>query len=115
MGPGEGNVREALEYLAKSNAVRKIYVKNRRTRPQKLTRQPKAFLEERDALLAKRTGHCWGLDWETQLVGDGELLPPRPLQISLGDALIIEVPQSDEQGEYRYVSNAYMDRIDVLS
>eukprot|EP00440_Ansanella_granifera_P026244 gb/GFBE01028499.1/.p1 GENE.gb/GFBE01028499.1/~~gb/GFBE01028499.1/.p1 ORF type:complete len:546 (+),score=139.99 gb/GFBE01028499.1/:1-1638(+) len=113
--PGEGNTTAMLQYLSKPNAELKLYVKNARKRPSRLTRQPRAFLEEREALFAQRTGGCWGLDWETQLVGDGEKLPPRPMMINVGDTLIVEVPQTDEGGEYRYVANAFMDKVDVLS
>mmetsp|Transcript_53878 Transcript_53878/g.138784 ORF Transcript_53878/g.138784 Transcript_53878/m.138784 type:complete len:514 (-) Transcript_53878:313-1854(-) len=88
--PGEGNTQAMLQYLSKPNAELKLYVKNQRKRPSKLVRQPRVFDDERDALLAKRTGQCWGLDWETQLVGEGHPLPPRPTLLSLGDALIIE-------------------------
>lgn len=112
---GEGNTSAMLQYLSKPNAATKLFVKNFRKRPSKLVRQPRAFLEERDLLLSKRSGQCWGLDWETQLVGDGMVLPPRPLIIKLGDALVVEVPQSDDNGEYRYVSSVFMDRNDVLS
>ena len=49
-------------------------------------------------MMAKCTGNRWGLDWETQLVGDGSVLPPRPLVIKMGDALAIEVPISDDGG-----------------
>lgn len=113
--PGEGNVAAMLQYLTKPNAELRLFVKNQRKRPSKLVRQPRAFLEERDQLLAKRVGQCWGLDWETQLVGEGSVLPPRPLLVKLGDAVVIEVPQSDDNGEYRYVTSVFMDRNDVLS
>ncbi|CAE7220602.1 unnamed protein product [Symbiodinium natans] len=113
--PGEGNTTAMLSYLSKPNAELKLYVKNLRKRPSKLVRQPRAFLEERDGLFAQRTGPCWGLDWETQLVGEGEKLPPRPMVMQVGETLIVEVPQTDENGEYRYMANAYMDKTDVLS
>jgi len=112
---GEGNTAGMLTYLSKPNAELRLFVKNVRKRPSKLVRQPRAFLEERDLLLSKRVGQCWGLDWETQLVGEGMLLPPRPLVIKTGDSMVIEVPQSDDNGEYRYVSSVYMDRNDILS
>eukprot|EP00747_Dinoflagellata_sp_TGD_P164166 gnl/TRDRNA2_/TRDRNA2_183711_c0_seq1.p1 gnl/TRDRNA2_/TRDRNA2_183711_c0~~gnl/TRDRNA2_/TRDRNA2_183711_c0_seq1.p1 ORF type:complete len:563 (-),score=129.93 gnl/TRDRNA2_/TRDRNA2_183711_c0_seq1:96-1784(-) len=113
--PGEGNIQDTLEYLSKPNSEKKLYVKNVRARPKKLTKQPVAFLEERDVLLPKKVGQSWGLDWETQLVGDGSKLPPFPLVVSLGDAIVVEVPQSDESGEYRYACAVYMDKPDVLS
>merc|ERR1711870_197605 len=49
------------------------------------------------------------------IVGDGELLPPRPMLIMVGDALVVEVPQTDDNGEYRYVSSIFMDGVDILS
>lgn len=110
----EGNTQAMLQYLSKPNAEQKLFVKNVRKRPSRLSRQPRAFLEERDQLFAQRTGACWGLDWETQLVGDGEKLPPRPMMMQVGETLIIEVPQTDEAGEYRYVASAFMDKTDVL-
>lgn len=113
--PGEGTTNSFLQHLTKPSAELKIFVKNMRKRPSKLVRQPRAFLEERDALLSKHTGQCWGLDWETQLVGDGMLLPPRPLTIKVGDSLVIEVPQSDDNGDYRYSTSVFMDRSDLLS
>jgi len=112
---GEGNVQATLEYLSKPNAAHRIFVKNQRKRPTKLVRQSLAFMDEREALLAKRTGQCWGVDWETQLVGDGEKLPNMPVTINIGDALVIEVPTADDSGEYRYVSSVFMDRVDVVS
>lgn len=113
--PGEGNASAMLQYFTKPNAEMKLFVKNCRRRPAKLTKQPRAFMEERDQLLMKRVGQCWGLDWETQLVGGGTVLPPRPLAVKVGDALVIEIPISDEGGEYRYVCSVFMDRSDVLS
>lgn len=113
--PGEGNVQAMLQYLSKPNAELKLFVKNVRKRPTKLVKQPRAFLEEREGIMQKRIGQQWGLDWETQLVGLGSKLPPRPFAITLGEALVIEVPQTDDAGEYRYVANVYMDRTDVLS
>jgi len=112
---GEGNIQAMLTYLTKPNADLRLFVKNQRKRPAKLARQPRAFLEERDTLLAKRTGQCWGLDWDTQLVGEGMLLPPRPLTIKIGDALVVEVPQTNDNGEYRFASSVFMDRTDVIS
>jgi len=112
--PGEGNVQSMLDYLSKPNASPRLYVKNKRQRPKKLKRMQRAFLEERDALLAKHTGVCWGLDWETMTVGLGEQCP-RPMVISPNDALIVEVPRSDSNGEFGYVWASYMDATDVLS
>lgn len=112
---GEGNTQAMLQYLCKPSAEFKLFVKNLRKRPTKLVRQPRAFLEERDALFAQRTGQSWGLDWETQLVGLGQTLPPRPMIMAVGDTLIIEVPQTDDHGDFRYVATAYMDKSDVLS
>lgn len=111
---GEGNVKDALDYLSKPNASPRLYVKNRRQRPKKLKRMQRAFLEERDSLLKQQTGVCWGLDWETQTVGVGEKCP-RPMVISVNDALIVEVPRSDNNGEFGYASAVYMDSTDVLS
>jgi len=113
--PGQGNTAAMLQYLSKPSAELKLFVKNTRKRPTKLIRQPRAFLEERDSLFAARVGGAWGLDWETQLVGDGESLPPRPMMMQQGETLIIEVPQTDENGEYRYVANAFMSTTEVLS
>jgi len=118
--PGEGNVKECLEYLSKASADPRLFVKNNRRRAANLIRQARAFLEEREGLLAKRTGQCWGIDWETTLVF-GEDVPPRPgtsanaLTLQLGDALIIEVPETALGGEYRYVVDIFMDGTDVLS
>lgn len=112
---GEGNTAAMLQYLTKPSADLRLFVKNVRKRPARLVRQPRAFLDERETIFAARTGCCWGLDWETQLVGEGEALPPRPMVIQLGETLVIEIPQTDEGGEYRYVANCYMDNTDVLS
>mmetsp|Transcript_64817 Transcript_64817/g.200708 ORF Transcript_64817/g.200708 Transcript_64817/m.200708 type:complete len:339 (+) Transcript_64817:605-1621(+) len=113
--PGEGNVQAMLQYLCKSQADLRLFVKNVRKRPQKLTKQPRAFLEERDGIMARRTGQCWGLDWETQLVGDGMLLPPRPMIVSTGDALVVEVPVECGAPLDRYTCSIYMDETSVLS
>jgi len=113
--PGEGNISAMLQYFTKPNADLRLYIKNQRKRPSKLSRQPRAFLEERDQLLARRVGQCWGLDWETQLVGMGNLLPPRPLTIKTGDALVIEVPQTSDGGDYAYATSVFMDATEVLS
>ena len=95
---GEGNAQPMLQYLQKKKVGMKLFVKNVRRRPGRLAKVQKAFTEERDQLMAKCTGNRWGLDWETQLVGDGSVLPPRPLVIKMGDALAIEVPISDDGG-----------------
>lgn len=113
--PTDGNTAAMLQYFCKPNAELKIFVKNARKRPTKLIRQPRAFLEERERMLAKRTGQSWGIDWDTQLTGDGYPVPPRPLQIKLGEALVVEVPQSAGSSTYPIVSSVYMDRDDVLS
>mmetsp|Transcript_81154 Transcript_81154/g.250456 ORF Transcript_81154/g.250456 Transcript_81154/m.250456 type:complete len:204 (+) Transcript_81154:67-678(+) len=86
-----------------------------RKRPQKLPRQPRAFLEERDTIMNKRTGQCWGLDWETQLVGEGQKLPPRPMVVSIGDALVVEVPVECGPPLDRFTTGIYMDETTVLS
>merc|ERR1712187_50201 len=111
----QGNVQSVLDYLSKENASNRLYVKNQRKKPAKLQRQQRAFLEERDSLLAKKSGACWGLDWETQIVGEGQLLPPRPMVVSVGDTVVVEVPQADDNGAYRYVSTIFMDGTSVLS
>lgn len=112
---GEGNINAMLQYFTKPNSETRLFVKNQRKRPAKLAKQPRAFLEERDHLLARRSGQCWGIDWETQLVGVGSLLPPRPLTIKTGDAIVIEVPQTSDGGEYAYVTSVFMDGTEVLS
>jgi len=115
--PGEGNVVGALEYLGKPNAPDRLFVKNKRKKPAKLTRIQRAFLEERDMLLSHRstTGIKWGLDWETQLVGDGQMLPPRPMMVALGDSVVVEVPETDDGGSFRYVATVFMDGTEILS
>ncbi|CAE7840190.1 unnamed protein product [Symbiodinium sp. CCMP2592] len=112
---GESNTTEMLNYFYKPNAELKLYVKNMRKRPSLLLKQPRAFPEERDGLFAQRIGATWALDWETQLLGVGEAVPARPLVMQVGDTLILEVPQTDQSGEYRYMVNVYMDKTDVLS
>jgi Ca2+-binding EF-hand superfamily protein len=113
--PGEGTTSAMLTYFTKQNADLRLFVKNKRKRPHKLQKQQRAVLEEKESLLAKKTGAVWGLDWETQLIGEGMPSPPKPMVVMLGDAVIVEVPVSDEGGEYRFVPNVYMDRIDILS
>merc|ERR1712217_16588 len=103
-----------LQYLTKPNSIPRLYVKNQRKRPQKLIKQPRAFLEEREAILAKKIGQGWGIDWETQLVGEGEKLP-RDMIVLVGDALVVEVPKTDDCGAYEYKTSIYMDKVDVLS
>jgi len=112
----DSNITSMLQYFTKPNAEMKLFIKNQRKRPSKLIKQPHAW-EDREAMLSKRSGNLWGLDWETQLVGDGSPLPPRPLVIMLGDALIIEIPQSDEwdSQKYQFVDRVYMDRTDILT
>lgn len=113
--PGVGNVQSTLEWLSKPHAVHRLFVKNLRKRPHRLSRQPVAFLDEREALLARRTGQVFGLDWETQVLGAGHKLPTGPIQLDLGDAIMMEVPKTDDSGEFRFVSNIYMDSTSVLS
>lgn len=108
------NVSEALEYFTKQNACKELFVKNVRPRPKKLSLQSQAWGDDREALLKKRTGQCWGFDWETQLVGEGMALPYLPFKIGLGDAVVIEVPQTDENGQFTYISKTYLDRSDIL-
>jgi Ca2+-binding EF-hand superfamily protein len=105
---GHGNIQSILEWLAKPNAVHRLYVKNLRKRPQKLIRQSVTFFEERESLLARQTGQILGLDWETQLVGQGRELP-NEICLNVGDGLMLEVPQTDDSGEFRFVSSIYMD------
>jgi len=112
----DANTKGALDYLSKKNAIPKLYVKNVRPKPKKLSQQSMAFLEERDSLLVKRTGNCWGIDWETQLVGAGSKLPPAGgVPIALGDALVIEIPSTDENQEYNYSASIWMDGTEVIS
>lgn len=110
----DANTQASLDYLAKPNAIPQLYVKNMRKIPKKLTKQRIALLEERDELLPKRTGNCWGLDWETQLVGEG-VKSPIPFVVNIGDAVVVEVPTTDGHGEYTYVTSVYMDAVDTLS
>merc|ERR1712087_354054 len=42
--PGEGNVTSMLQYLTKPHCIPKLFIKNHRKRPAKLTKQPRAFL-----------------------------------------------------------------------
>lgn len=113
--PGSGNVQSTLEWLAKPSAIHRLYVKNVRPKPHKLIRQPAAFFDEREKLLAKRTGQILGLDWETQLVGEGHRLPMGAVKLFVGDAFVIEVPKTDDSGEFRYVSSVFMDGTTVIS
>eukprot|EP00928_Gymnodinium_smaydae_P081312 TRINITY_DN64860_c0_g1_i1.p1 TRINITY_DN64860_c0_g1~~TRINITY_DN64860_c0_g1_i1.p1 ORF type:complete len:563 (+),score=86.29 TRINITY_DN64860_c0_g1_i1:46-1734(+) len=110
----QGNIESALAYLAKPHACPRLYVKNVRKRPSKLVRQNKAFLDEREVLLSKLTGASWGIDWETQLIGEGAK-QPYPLELLVGDALIVEVPLTDDHCKFRFVSTIFMDGCDVLS
>lgn len=115
--PGEGNAQSMIQYFNKPSAQLMLYVKNERKRPAKLVKERLVFQEEKEQILQKKTGQSWGLDWETLLVGDGQKLPPLPMVISVGDAVVVEVPisQLDEHGEYRYVTSIYMGGTDVLS
>jgi Ca2+-binding EF-hand superfamily protein len=112
----DGNTQAALDYLSKDNAKKKLHVKNVRPKPSRLTLHSMAFLDDRDALLAKRTGNCWGIDWETQLVGEGSKLPPAgSVPIVVGDALVVEVPSTDGHGEFTYVASIWMDGAENVS
>lgn len=114
--PGTGNVQATLEWMTKPNAVHRIYVKNVRKRPQRLGRQIIAFLEEREAIMKKYVGQTWGIDWATQILGEGVDLPyDSQAAINVGDAILVEVPKTDNLGEYRFASSIYMDGITVLS
>jgi Ca2+-binding EF-hand superfamily protein len=106
--PGHGNIQSILEWLAKPNAVHRLYVKNLRKRPQKLFRQSVIFFEERESILAKQKGQILALDWETQLVGQARELP-NEINLFVGDSLMLEVPQTTDSGEFRFVSSIYMD------
>jgi len=111
---GTGNIQSILEWLAKPNACHRLYVKNFRKRPKHLVRQSVTFFEERENVLSKQTGQIMGIDWETQLVGQGRD-HPKEVQLTVGDALLIEVPQTDDSGDFRYVSSIYMDSALSLS
>jgi len=112
----DSNTKTALDYLAKQNAQTRLYVKNVRPKPKRLTKQSLAYLEDRESLLAKRTGNCWGIDWETQLVGAGSKYPRAgEVPIAVGDAVVIEIPTTDDHGEFSYVPSIYMDGIEVVS
>lgn len=112
----DANTKSLLDYLSKPNSINRLYIKNVRPRPKKLSKHGLAFLEDRDALLAKRTGNCWGIDWETQLVGAGSGLPPAgAVPIVVGDAVVIEIPSTDDNCEFSYASSIYMDGTEVVS
>lgn len=112
----DSNTKTALDYLSKQNAVTRLYIKNVRASPKRLTRQTLAYLEDRDSLLAKKTGNCWGVDWETQLVGAGSKYPRAgEVPIAVGDAVVIEIPSTDGNCEFDYVPSIYMDGVEVVS
>merc|ERR1719265_2256489 len=48
----DANTQSALDYLSKANSPKRLYIKNVRKIPSKLTVQSMAFLEEREALIA---------------------------------------------------------------
>mmetsp|Transcript_70916 Transcript_70916/g.122919 ORF Transcript_70916/g.122919 Transcript_70916/m.122919 type:complete len:572 (+) Transcript_70916:175-1890(+) len=108
-------VQETLEYLTKPSALNRLYIKNVRKAPKRLARVRSVYMEERETLLAKQTGNCWGIDWETQLVGEGKTNPTSPFVVFVGDAVIIEVPTTAEGGQYTYVVSVFMDGDLVLS
>merc|ERR1719271_1793003 len=108
------NVRDTLEYFTKANACREIFLKNIRAAPKRLQLRQQAWGDEREALLKKRVGKCWGFDWETQLVGDGAKLPYMPLKIGQGDAIVVEVPATDDNGQFTYITQTYMDAPEIL-
>jgi len=108
------NVRDTLEYFTKANACREIFLKNIRAAPKRLQLRQQAWGDEREALLKKRVGKCWGFDWETQLVGDGAKLPYMPLKVGQGDAIVVEVPATDDNGQFTYITQTYMDAPEIL-
>merc|ERR1712232_881268 len=59
-------------------------------------------------------GRRWGLDWEVQLLNKGHKLPTLPY-FQVGDALIIEVPVSEQQGEFKFITGIHMDSVEVLA
>lgn len=109
----DNNVEDAVDYLSKPNAIRRIFVKNIRAAPTRLSFTPQIWGDEREALMEKRKGQCWGFDWETQIKGDGFSMPPMPMVINAGDAIVVEVPATDENGQYTYTSRAFMDHPDI--
>jgi len=114
--PGSGNVQSTLEWFTKPNALHRIYVKNVRVRPKRLGRQTVCYLDEREAILRRFLGGTFGLSWQTQVLGDGSPLPRgEEATISVGDAIMVEVPKTDNCGEYKYYASIYMDGMTVLS
>jgi len=112
----DSNTKAALDFLSKQNAVTRLYIKNVRARPKKLTKRNLAYLEDRESLLAKKTGNSWGVDWETQLVGAGSKYPRAgEVPIAVGDAVVIEIPTTDDNCQFNYVPSIYMDGIEVVS
>jgi Ca2+-binding EF-hand superfamily protein len=112
----DANTKAALDHLSKLSAAKRLYVKNVRARPKRLTQQSVAYLEDRENLLAKRTGVCWGIDWETQLVGAGSGYPRAgEVPIAIGDAVVIEIPTTDENQQWDYKASIWMDGTEVVS
>lgn len=112
----DSNAEEAVDYLAKPQAQQRLFVKNSRQRPTRLSHQPSVWLEEADAIMSRRTGESLAFDWETQLLGAAKgKLPPMPLPITIGDAVMVEVPSTQGSGQYSFATKAYMDATQVLS
>jgi len=112
----DANTKGTLDFLSKPKSTKRLYVKNVRPKPKRLAKQTLAYLEERENLLAKRTGNCWGIDWETQLVGAGSGYPRAgEVPIVVGDAVVIEIPTTDQNQEFNYTPSIYMDGTEVLS
>lgn len=111
----DSNAQEALDLLCKPSSCKKLFVKNVRVRPRRLLEQPAVWGDEREALLMKRTGEAWGIDWETQLVGLGEKLPPSPMQVVAGNTVVIEVPNTDDGGQYTFRHKVFCDSNEILS
>merc|ERR1712139_50046 len=107
----------ALEYFTKPSAFRRLFVKNQRKAPTKLFPVDQVWGAEREELLElmkQKKGQCWGFGWETVIKGDCFELPYMPMALNIGDAILIEVPATDENGHYTYVSKAYVDNPSVL-
>lgn len=81
--------------------------------PARLPHKCKAGSERNDTTLA-HAARRWGLDWEIQILGKGQKLPVLPYFV-VGDALVIEVPLAEEQGEYKFITSVHMDSEDVLA
>lgn len=111
----DSNVQATLQYLAKPNAANRLYIKNVRQAPKKLFKVRNVYMEDRETLLSKHIGNCWGIDWETQLVGEGRKNPQPPFVVFVGDAVVVEIPTTDAGGEFTYVVSVYMDGNEFLS